>query len=702
MYSCANIGNPSGGPIDKTPPIFMRSNPTPNAVNVKDRKIEIFFDEIVTLKDPSTKIIVSPAQTEMPRMSALGRKVTVELVDSLLPNTTYTIDFSNSIQDNNEGNAIDNFAFAFSTGSVIDSMRVSGYVLDSRTLEPMQSVVVGLQSNLADSAFHKEKLQRVALTNDRGQFTIRNVSPGSYHIFALKDLDRDYKFGNPTEDIAFLDSIIVPSIGSREAADTVYNDLNEIDTIMRATRPAYFPNDILLSMFNEDRKSQYLANNLRVDSTRISLTFAAASDTLPSLSIVGRNDVPDQWYTLERSQTNDTLTYWIRPPHLVSADTLMVATTYLRTDTASNLSWGTDTLKFTFQRQKAKKKKKNEETDSLEQIRFMELHPLANDTQEVYAPLLLQTGTPIERYSREAFHLQRKLQNDTIFYPAEIKSIALRDSTLNRRDLMLKVDWEPGAAYTLAVDSLAMTDIYGLQTKPLKVDFNVRKMEEYGNIVFNIPAVRDSAIVELLDGTEKIVLRAPVKSHRAELLNLLPGKYYARLFIDRNGNGKYDTGNYDMHLQPEETVYYPGAINLKKNWDVEQTWDIYATPIDKQKPEAIKKNKPERKKWEKVNTEKTETDEDEENGFSDFSNPNDPNLRNSNNFGNYRKYDSKIYFHFFAQKFAHSTKAHYLCTRKSQQRLCPDGGIGRRAGLKHQWSKIHPGSIPGLGTQKRL
>ena len=637
MYSCANIGNPSGGPIDKTPPIFMRSNPTPNAVNVKDRKIEIFFDEIVTLKDPSTKIIVSPAQTEMPRMSALGRKVTVELVDSLLPNTTYTIDFSNSIQDNNEGNAIDNFAFAFSTGSVIDSMRVSGYVLDSRTLEPMQSVVVGLQSNLADSAFHKEKLQRVALTNDRGQFTIRNVSPGSYHIFALKDLDRDYKFGNPTEDIAFLDSIIVPSIGSREAADTVYNDLNEIDTIMRATRPAYFPNDILLSMFNEDRKSQYLANNLRVDSTRISLTFAAASDTLPSLSIVGRNDVPDQWYTLERSQTNDTLTYWIRPPHLVSADTLMVATTYLRTDTASNLSWGTDTLKFTFQRQKAKKKKKNEETDSLEQIRFMELHPLANGTQEVYAPLLLQTGTPIERYSREAFHLQRKLQNDTTFYPAEIKSIALRDSTLSRRDLMLKVDWEPGAAYTLAVDSLAMTDIYGLQTKPLKVDFNVRKMEEYGNIVFNIPAVRDSAIVELLDGTDKVVLHTPVKNHRAELLNLQPGKYYARLFIDRNGNGKYDTGNYDMHLQPEETVYYPGAINLKKNWDVEQTWDIYATPIDKQKSEAIKKNKPERKKWEKVSTEKTETDEDEENGFSDFSNPNDPNLRNSNNFDNYRR-----------------------------------------------------------------
>ena len=307
LYSCANIGTPSGGQIDKTPPIFVRSSPKPNECNVSSNKIELFFDEIVTLKDPSTKIIVSPAQTEMPKMSANGKKVTVEIIDTLLPNTTYTIDFSNAIQDNNEGNPLENFAFAFSTGQTVDTMRVSGFVLDAHSLEPMQGVVVGLHSNLADSAFKTTKLERVSLTNDRGQFTIRNVKPGRYRIFAIKDLDRDYKFGNPSEDIAFCDSIIVPSIGSREVSDTIYNINNEIDTVKLLTKPDYRPNDILLNMFNENYKAQYLAKNSRIDSTRIELIFAAPSDTLPSLSITNIQPQPKDWYWLERSATNDTL-----------------------------------------------------------------------------------------------------------------------------------------------------------------------------------------------------------------------------------------------------------------------------------------------------------------------------------------------------------------------------------------------------------
>ena len=322
LYSCANIGNPTGGMIDKTPPIFVRSNPMPNAVNVKDRKIELFFDEIVTLKDPSTKIIVSPAQTEMPQMNASGKKVTIELIDTLLPNTTYTIDFSNSIQDNNEGNPLENFAFAFSTGDYIDSLRVAGYVIDSRTLEPMKGIIVGMNSNHSDSAFITDKLQRVAITNDRGQFTIRNAHPGSYRLFALGDLDRDFRFGNPQEDIAFCDSLITPWVSTKEVNDTLFSADNKVDTITTRTRPDYHPNDLLLNLFNENRKSQYLANNSRIDSTRISIIFAAPSDTLPLLSIIDRKDVPADWYTLERSLTNDTLTYWIRPSHLVSSDTL--------------------------------------------------------------------------------------------------------------------------------------------------------------------------------------------------------------------------------------------------------------------------------------------------------------------------------------------------------------------------------------------
>ena len=190
---------------------FLKSSPSPNAINVNKNKIELSFDEIVTLKDPSTKIVVSPAQTEMPKMSASGKKVTIELIDTLLDNTTYTIDFSNSIQDNNEGNPLENFAFAFSTGSTIDSLRVSGIVLNSQTLEPQQNVIVGLHSNLSDTAFTNIKLERIARTNSLGQFVVRNVKPGKYHIFAINDVDRDYKFANPTEDIAFYDSIVVPT-----------------------------------------------------------------------------------------------------------------------------------------------------------------------------------------------------------------------------------------------------------------------------------------------------------------------------------------------------------------------------------------------------------------------------------------------------------------------------------------------------------
>lgn len=632
--ACANIGNPGGGPVDMAPPIFVRSSPKPNACDVDRTRIDLYFDEIVTLEDPSNKVIVSPAQVEMPKISTNGKRVSVELIDSLQPNTTYTIDFSNAIRDNNEGNPLDNFAFAFSTGPAIDSLRVSGFVLDSRTLEPMQGVVVGLHSNLADSAFRKIKMERVSLTNDRGQFTIRNIKQGRYRLYALRDVDRNYMY-SPGEDMAFLDSIVVPSVGSREVADTLYDLNNEIDTIRHSVKPDYLPNDILLNMFNENIKSQYLANNTRIDSTRIQLLFAAPSDTLPTLTLLDPPFAHNDWYTLERSAGNDTLTYWIRPRELVSDDTLNVAVRYLRTDTTSRLTWGTDTMRFTFQRPKPVKKKKRDkdDADTLPEMRFMDFRSLSGSTVEVYAPLYLQAATPVERLDTAAVHLE--MQQDTLWIPAGDFSITMRDSTIDRRTFTVKTRWEPGARYRLAIDSTGVTDIYGLFTKPFVAEFSVRKMEDYGNLIFSIPAVRDSAFVELLDGSEKVVLKAPVRNSRAELINLLPGQYYARLVIDKNGNGEYDTGNYDLRIQPEDTYYYPGSINLKKNWDIEQTWDIYALPVDRQKPEAIKKNKPERNKWETEPT-TTETDEDEdESGFNDFMDPNDPNQQFFNQMNGY-------------------------------------------------------------------
>ena len=144
--------------------------------------------------------------------------------------------------------------------------------------------------------------------------------------------------------------------------------------------------------------------------------------------------------------------------------------------------------------------------------------------------------------------------------------MALRDTSLNRRTIIVRHRWESGGAYRLLVDSLGVEDIYGLFSKTIKQDFSVRKMEEYGNLIFNIPEVKDSAIVELLDGQEKVVLSVPVKNHKAELINILPATYYARLYLDANGNGKYDTGCYIEHRQPETSFYYPGAIKVNRFW----------------------------------------------------------------------------------------------------------------------------------------
>ena len=152
-------------------------------------------------------------------------------------------------------------------------------------------------------------------------------------------------------------------------------------------------------------------------------------------------------------------------------------------------------------------------------------------------------------------------------------------------------DWEPGESYKITIDSLAITSAYGIHNGPVSREFNVKALEEYSNLFFKVN-VTDSAFVELLNSSDKVVYTAPVVEGMADLFNINPGEYYARIVIDANGNGKWDTGNYANHTQPEEVYYYPKKLNLKKNWDVEQNWDIYELPLDAQKPMAIKKNKP--------------------------------------------------------------------------------------------------------------
>lgn len=601
IYSCANMSRPGGGPRDETPPMFVKSVPTPGALNVSKQKVEIEFDEIIQVENPSEKVIVSPPQKEMPEIRASGRKVTVQLKDSLLPNTTYTIDFADAIVDNNEKNPLYSFAYSFSTGSEIDSLQVSGILLNASDLEPVTGMLVGLHSNLDDSAFQKLPLERIASSDELGHFTIRNVTPGKYRLFALKDLNRDYKFDNPSEEIAFFDSIVIPTADVRLHVDTLWKDSVTIDTIIEYNHTHFFPNDILLSSFNEGFQSQYLDKSERTDRRKINLYFKAPADSLPRLKPL--NFENDDWAILERSVHNDTLQYWIKDSTIYNMDTLLFAAEYLRTDSLRQLTLYNDTLKFIMKRykgsqkkEKEKEKKKKEEGDSIEapEIKFLQMNSKASGSLDLYKPLRFSFAEPLQTYDPTKIHLE--LKRDTLWIPIADSLLTFAQDSIALRDYTLSYKWTPGESYRVVMDSIAFTSIYGLFTNTHKQEFKVKALEDYANLYFSITGVTDSAIVEILDSSDKPIRSAPVVDGGAEFMYLNPGTYYARLYIDSNGNGKYDTGNYAEKRQPEEVSYYPQALELKANWDIEQEWDIYATPVDRQKPDKIKKNKPKEKR----------------------------------------------------------------------------------------------------------
>ena len=186
LYSCASIGRLEGGPIDETPPRFVAGSPLPGALHNKKKKIVIEFDEFIKLDKANEKVVISPPQVQQPEIKSNGKKVVVTLQDTLKTNTTYTVDFADAIQDNNEGNPLEAFTYTFSTGAELDSMAIAGTLLEASNLEPVKGMLVGLHANLADSAFTTLPFDRVGRTDSRGQFSIRGVAPGKYRIYALK------------------------------------------------------------------------------------------------------------------------------------------------------------------------------------------------------------------------------------------------------------------------------------------------------------------------------------------------------------------------------------------------------------------------------------------------------------------------------------------------------------------------------------
>ena len=608
VYSCASMGNPDGGPYDEEPPKFVRSTPKPFAINSKEKKVTIEFDEFIKLEKAAEKVVVSPPQLEQPEIKASGRKVVVGLVDSLRPNTTYTIDFADAIVDNNEGNPLGNYAFTFSTGTTIDTMEVSGTVLSASDLEPVKNIQVGLHSDLSDSAFMKKPFDRVSRTDSRGHFSIRGIAPGKYRIYALMDGNQNYLFDSKTEMIAFSDSIIIPAMEDAMRQDTIWKDSLTIDTIRSVGYIRFLPDDIILRAFKEENDRQYLTRSERDKENHFVLTFSARADTLPTLK--GLNFDERDAFIIEKTDRNDSICYWIKDSLIYQMDTLEIQMDYLATDTLDRLVPQTDTLflanKLTRaerekleakaaeekEKERKKKEKKGEKIEP-EPTKFLTLNVDAPSAFDLDRNVYLSFDEPVASIDTAAIHME--IKKDSLW--EEIPFLFVSDSVLPRKYEIL-AEWEPEKEYQLSIDSMAFKGVYGLHTNKVKQTMKVKKLDEYGTILLNITGADSTAVVELLDGSGKVLRQQRITpQNTADFYYLNPGtKFYIRLFNDRNGNGVWDTGKYSEHLQPEEVYYFPKVWEMKANFEFEENWNINAVPVEKQKLDEIKKQKPEETK----------------------------------------------------------------------------------------------------------
>ncbi len=611
LAACASIGSPDGGPYDVTPPKVIKSQPANRSVNNKDKKLTIYFDEYIVLENASEKVVVSPPQIEMPEIRTSGKKIQIILHDTLKNNTTYTVDFSDAIVDNNEGNPMGNFTYSFSTGTNIDTMEVSGTILEAENLEPIKGMMVGLYADLSDTAFTTQPFSRVSRTNGSGKFNIKGVAPGKYRIYALQDMDANFIFSQKAEKIAFDTIVIEPSCRPDTRQDTVWIDSTHIDTIRTVSYTRFYPDDLILRGFTEAHQELHLLKTERPTPETFSIYFTAPSDTLPAIKGLNFEGVED--FILEKSTHNDSLIYWITDTLVAYKDTLTMSLTYLDTDTLGQLVPRTDTLdlipKITHQRRQKDLQKKIEDwekqQEKMKRRQKEKYKPQPNPyLRQEFSYKVKPSGSisplqnvqftfeePIASLDTTAFRFYKKqdtlwIEEPYLFLPVE------RDM----RSYTLYAEWHAGEKYKFEADSNAVTSILGKESNPIKKEISVSSEDDFSALFIQLILADTGAVVQLMDHGDKVVRSAKAVNNRTDFFYLKPGEYYLRLFIDKNGDGKWTTGEYETGTQPEEVFYFPKPLSLKARWEVEQDWDVRGIPLNKQKPEAITKQKPDKEK----------------------------------------------------------------------------------------------------------
>ena len=569
-HSCANTTTPpSGGDKDTIPPVITGIYPLPGSVNVPlhNTRIVITFNEYVTVKDAKS-IFLSPPLEKSPKYRIRGKSVIVYFESDLEPSTTYTLDLTNAIADNNEGNMYPGYTLMFSTGPVIDSMAITGVVRDCNTLQPMKGVTVMLYKDLSDSAVFKHRPDAAVKTDDWGFFAMRNIADTLYRLYAVKDESSNNVYDPDNDRIAFYDSIIRPVIvASDDLPELKKYDMK--DTLHCMERKAEYE----MVMFREKPSKQMIVNKVRTQPRSAYITFMAADAKIDSMWVKG---FPANHLITQFNITNDSLEFWINDRKRMP-DTLHVFVDYMKTDTLGKLTPFTEHIRMTMENSggKSKSSKRNIKHEDTTCVMTVKAEP---ERVEQYG-FEMEFNFPL---IYEHFDSVKLTSINPRQQEAKMKFSVTRDS-LNLRKYVLMPEGKlmSGYEYKLKVPHRMFRDINGFYNDSSEVKVSLPKDDKLSSLTLNLTGVSHKYIVDLLNEQRDKVLRSYIIEKDSELLfpYMKEGKYSVRITEDLNRNGIVDTGNLLEHRQPEKVMFYKlrdgsYVLNIKESTEMVQNIDI--------------------------------------------------------------------------------------------------------------------------------
>lgn len=603
--SCANRGQgPQGGPRDSIPPVVLKETPLNGTLNFTGKEIVVQFDEYIQLDDVQKNVLISPPQQTPPEVKAVGKKLSVVFQEDLIDSTTYTLDFGAAICDYNEKVPLEGYVFAFSTGDVIDSLSIAGRLYDASTLNPKAGILVGVHRNLEDSALQTIPFTRITRSDSEGNFVIHNLQPGTYRLYALDDISRDY-FYQPGEALAFADSLVVPSCRVETHTDTIWLDTLGIDPLTGDTLftrlvdstythqvTHFYPDSLILWCFEESKQRRYFQRVFREEQHVFSLVFSAPQDTLPIIRALRPSEVDSlgndsswvdflQHSMLQASFNKDTLTFWLTDSLAIGMDSIYLQMQYKVTDSLYNLVDKTDTVLAVYRHPRLSEKAR-ETYERNKRNRKLELKTNASSKFEIYDTIRVLSAFPIDSLNDNMFHLWQKV--DTILKPMAVK-LEKKDSMGMEVYIMAKL--LPEASYQLKIDSAACIDIYGICNDSIETTLKLKSKEEYSSLTVKLEAFDSLARIQLLNDKDVVIRELPATNDGAKFEYLAPTTYYLRLYIDLDGDGKWTTGDWLLKRQPEPIYYFPKKLKLRANWDFEENFDYLAIPRTNSKPKAL-------------------------------------------------------------------------------------------------------------------